>query len=541
MKDSLRDSHHQQTQLPTELSVDLSTKDEKTVGGTHEYVFEATSASDDEIKDDIYSGVNDDVLARKLALVNHALNEIGMTRYHYKLFFLNGMGYAVDSLLALLQSVTQTQINKEFNHGYSALISGNYVGLFFGALFWGFGADIIGRKLAFQITLFLCAAFSMATAGGLSYVAVCSISAVSYFMCGGNLILDAVTFLEFLPKNKQWMVTTLAMWWGVGQTLTCLIAWPLIANFSCESADHCPRSENMGWRYTFITSGGFVLLCATARALVIKMVESPKFDISNGNDENVIKSLDMVAASSGRVNPLTLERLQAVGTIQRDVSKKTLRERFQLRQSLLDSGYHLKSLFATKKLGWSTTLNFLSWALAGLAYPLFNTFLPLYLSSRGADFGDSSLNTTYKNNLIANSVSIAGPIIAGFMVEVPFLGRRGTMAVGAAVCMAFMFAYTAVRTQAQNLGISSAISVSLNVYLGVLYAYTPEVMPSRHRATGNGLSVCFNRITGSISPVVAYYANTSTSTPIYVMAVLMGVISIISMLFPYEIRGHNSV
>lgn len=40
----------------------------------------------------------DPVLARKMALVNSAIDEIGMTEFQWKLFFLNGFGYAVDSV-----------------------------------------------------------------------------------------------------------------------------------------------------------------------------------------------------------------------------------------------------------------------------------------------------------------------------------------------------------------------------------------------------------------------------------------------------------
>ncbi|KAF5103793.1 hypothetical protein D0Z03_000051 [Geotrichum reessii] len=271
------------------------------------------------------------------------------------------------------------------------------------------------------------------------------------------------------------------------------------------------------------------------------MLESPKYDIANGNDENVIRSLDIIAASSGRVNSLTLEQLQACGTVDRDTSDKTLMQKINIADALKSISFHLKGLFATKTLGFSTVLNFLSWLLIGLAYPLFTAFLPLYLESRGADFGDSSLNTTYKNNLIVNSVSIAGPMIAGFLVELPVIGRRGTMVIGALLSMTFMFAYTAVRTPAQNLGFSCAISICINIYLGTLFAYTPEVLPSAHRATGNGISVSFNRAMGAISPVVAYYSNTATSVPVYVMAGVLGALAIISMMLPYEVRGKNSV
>ena len=49
----------------------------------------------------------DPVLAKKIAAVNDAIDIIGLTPYHWKLFCLNGFGYAVDSvshrLLCLLR------------------------------------------------------------------------------------------------------------------------------------------------------------------------------------------------------------------------------------------------------------------------------------------------------------------------------------------------------------------------------------------------------------------------------------------------------
>lgn len=40
----------------------------------------------------------DPVLAKKMALANQALDQIGMTGFQWKLFYLNGFGYAVDSV-----------------------------------------------------------------------------------------------------------------------------------------------------------------------------------------------------------------------------------------------------------------------------------------------------------------------------------------------------------------------------------------------------------------------------------------------------------
>lgn len=48
---------------------------------------------------DVYdSSQIDPILSKKMALVNTAIDEIGMTPFQWKLFFFNGFGYAVDSV-----------------------------------------------------------------------------------------------------------------------------------------------------------------------------------------------------------------------------------------------------------------------------------------------------------------------------------------------------------------------------------------------------------------------------------------------------------
>lgn len=54
-----------------------------------------------ESKDVFNSSVFDPVLAKKLTLINTAIDKIGMTPFQWKLFFLNGFGYTVDSVRAL--------------------------------------------------------------------------------------------------------------------------------------------------------------------------------------------------------------------------------------------------------------------------------------------------------------------------------------------------------------------------------------------------------------------------------------------------------
>ena len=46
----------------------------------------------------------DPILAKKMHLINNAIDEIGMTPWQWRLFFLNEFGYAVDSVISFIFS-----------------------------------------------------------------------------------------------------------------------------------------------------------------------------------------------------------------------------------------------------------------------------------------------------------------------------------------------------------------------------------------------------------------------------------------------------
>lgn len=107
--------------------------------------------------------------------------------------------------------------------------------------------------------------------------------------------------------------------------------------------------------------------------------------------------------------------------------------------------------------------------------------------------------------------------------------------------MTFFFAYSAVKSPAQNLGFNCAVSVCINIYYGTLYAYTPEVFPSAHRATANGTAVALNRLMGVVSVIVATFADTTTSIPIYICAAFFGGLALVSVALPFESMGNQSI
>ncbi|KAI1035181.1 hypothetical protein LB504_005958 [Fusarium proliferatum] len=451
----------------------------------------------------------DPAFNQKMRLVNDAIDEIGWTPYHLKLFFLNGFGYAVDSMILLFQSIIATQSFREFGEkGYAnAMTIAAYVGMLTGALFWGFGADIIGRKYAFNITLFLCAVSCIIAGGMPNWPSLGFFVALLSFGAGGNLVMDTAVFLEYLPSNKQWLLTLMACWWGFGQAIAGFIAWGFMVpeRWNCVDVETCTRGNNRGWRYVMFTGGALVFFLSLLRVTVIRLRETPKYLLGVGKEEELIETFQYLATKYNRTCSLTLQDLAACGTITSAHSKN----RFSISETMI----HIRGLFGTKKMTISTASIFLSWTLIGLAYPLFYVFLPSYLASRGAVFNRSKFEI-WRNYALTNISGIPGPVVAGFMCNTK-LGRKYTMVIGALISMAFFFAYTSVKTSVQDLTFTCLIAFCINIYYGTLYAYTPEVLPSAHRATGSAIAVACNRVMGIVSAVVASEANTDTPAPLY--------------------------
>jgi hypothetical protein len=170
------------------------------------------------------------------------------------------------------------------------------------------------------------------------------------------------------------------------------------------------------------TCGAMVFVMSVARVTVIRLKETPKYLLGEGRDEEVVAGFQEMAAKYNRPCSITVEQLTACGVISGTHGKTKF--------SVEEITVHFRGLFATKQIGLSTGLIWLSWTLIGLAYPLFYVFLSSYLKTRGAQFGSTGLDDTWRNYALVNVASIFGPMLAGHMAEYNRLGRKYTMVIG---------------------------------------------------------------------------------------------------------------
>jgi hypothetical protein len=116
------------------------------------------------------------------------------------------------------------------------------------------------------------------------------------------------------------------------------------------------------------TMGGIMLLLSFLRLFFFHLYESPKYLMGRGRDADAVEVVHEVAKYNGKTSRLTLQMLKNVektaeesgqGESKMDTSAKAA----VARKLKILNWQHVKSLFATRKLAYSTTLLMIVWGM----------------------------------------------------------------------------------------------------------------------------------------------------------------------------------
>ena len=128
----------------------------------------------------------------------------------------------------------------------------------------------------------------------------------------------------------------------------------------------------MGWRYFVITMGGVALIMFLIRFVAFSIFESPQFHMGKGRDEMAVKIVHEVARRNGKTSGLTIEDLRVCDGLQGDGQGMETDNAAAIKRKLASlKGDHVRALFATKRLAFSTAAIMVVWAFIGLAFPLY--------------------------------------------------------------------------------------------------------------------------------------------------------------------------
>lgn len=174
----------------TGVEPNMTTLDAKPRHGNRDVVKTVSLDGSDSDSGDLRSALGagkDAAFLIKVDLINKEISRMGMGRFQWGLFWVSGMGWAVDNLYLQGVALVLSGVQQEFAINHVALSTLYlFVGLFLGALFWGISADILGRRFSWNLTLLFSGMFGVAAGGAQSFNSWCAVICLLGFAVGGN-------------------------------------------------------------------------------------------------------------------------------------------------------------------------------------------------------------------------------------------------------------------------------------------------------------------------------------------------------------------
>lgn len=403
--------------------------------------------------------------------VGARLERLPMTGYQRMLFGIIATAWFFDSIDLGIMTFMLGTIKAEF--GLTAaqtglVASSSFLGMFLGAASAGMLADKFGRKPVFQVSMIFWGIGSLMCGFASNVNELMAWRIVLGFGMGMEFPIGLAMVSEIVPaRSRGRYVAILEGFWPLGFITAGVVAYFALAQ--------------VGWRGIFIA-----LSIPAVFVLVIRrwVPESPRWL----EDAGRLREADQVMAGiESRVLKASGLRSLPAPEPQR-VSVTSTASRGALFAELWRGEYAKRTLML-----WSL------WFLALLGYYGLTTWLSALLQQAGYAVTKSVLYTVY-----ISLAGIPGFISAAILVEK--WGRKPTcmlMLLGSAVA-AFLYGQSAASQAPVAQLITAGLFMQFFMFgmWSVLYAYTPELYPTRSRATGSGFASSIGRIGSLVGPYI---------------------------------------
>ncbi|MCK0111700.1 MFS transporter [Ornithinimicrobium sp. F0845] len=402
------------------------------------------------------------------------LDRLPFTRKHGRLLTGSGIGWALDAMDVGLISFIMAALAAEWNLSQteqSWLASIGFVGMALGASLGGLLADRIGRRSVFALTLLVygLATGASALAGGLAVLLV--LRFIVGLGLGAELPVASTLVSEFAPARiRGRVVVVLEAFWAVGWLLAALVAYFVV-----------PYSDD-GWRWAFAIG-----LVPALYAIVIRrgLPESVRFLESKGRHdeaEAVVREFEQAAGTTYSPPVGAATETAPAGAVTATAPAPATPA----------SG--VRDLFGPVLRRRSVAL-WLTWFGVNFAYYGAFIWIPSLLYAEGF-----TLVRSFQFTLIITLAQLPGYALSALLIEV--WGRRATLATFLAGSAVAAVLFGQAESEAMLLVTGCALSMANLGAWGALYAVTPEVYPTRVRATGAGWAAAFGRIASIVAPLI---------------------------------------
>ena len=425
--------------------------------------------------------------------VDQQIENAKLSRFHYGLLALGSAIYAFTAMNVLLIAAVLTPIAKEFGITQQPLVTGlllsvGYIGMFVGALTCGALADRIGRKNTIIFTLLTMTLFTALNALAPDPVSMGVLRFIAGIGLGGALPQPGVYVSEYVPaKYRGRFLGLTEAAWVYGALLSLVFPFVLFPMF--------------GWRLTFLVA---LIPLVLVPLVYFFAPESLRYLQCMGRRDEALSLL-----RKHRLIPVDFKGDLAATPVEKQGIHKTLRE--------------IWSQTFRKR----TAMLWVSWAVLVYTYHGIFTWLPTFYSS--------TLGFTVVKSIqwvaVVTLAQVPGYYIAALLLDrvgrkriaVVFLGAAGLGSVLLSLASSTdLILLWSVVISFFNLGAWSA-----------LYAYTPELYPTRIRGTASGAAASIGRLVGAIAPTATpllfFYGGLGAAFAAFALIHFVGAVTIAAL------------
>ncbi len=396
------------------------------------------------------------------------MERLPVTRYQKVLLAVVATAWLFDAMDIGIMSFVLGSVRREWhlNAAQAGLVgSASFVGMLVGAALAGIFADRWGRRPVLQWSMVVWGAASFLCAAATSFHALIVWRVVLGVGMAMEFPVAQTIAAEFMPARERGRtVALLEGVWPIGFVLSGLLAWWVL-----------PR---WGWRGAFVALGVPAVFLLIVRRVV---PESPRWLESKGRMDEARALMAGIEAKVARAFGAALPDVVETAEVDEPCGPGGI--------SALWRGQYARR----------TAMLWLLWFFALLGFYGLTTWLSALLQQAG--FGVAS---SVEYTLLISLAGIPGFLTAAWLVEA--WGRKPTCVltlVGSA-SMAFLYGRAVGHGggPAEFIPFGLAMQFFMFGMWSVLYAYTPELYPTRCRATGVGIASSVGRLGSLIGPAM---------------------------------------
>jgi putative MFS transporter len=399
------------------------------------------------------------------AAIAGRLERLPLTSYQRGIFIIIATAWFFDSLDLGALTFVLGSIKAEFalDAAHAGLLSSmSFVGMFLGASSAGLLADRFGRTKVFQVSMIFWGLGSI-FCGLAPSVELLGIARILLGFGMGMEFPCAQSMLsEIMPaKNRGRYIAYLEGFWPIGFIASGLLCYAVLSFAT--------------WRWVFIIEGLPAIFVLVVRR---KVPESPRWLAARGHTADAERVMAGIEAQ--------VQRRLPAGTV------LPTPKPFVTLPASTAGGF--PALFAGAQ-GKRTIMLWCLWFFALLGFYGLTTWLGALLQQKGFAVTKSVFYT-----VLISLAGVPGFLTAAWLLE--RLGRKATligMLLGSAMAAYF---YGTSATVGALIGFGLCMQFCQFGMWSVLYAYTPELYPTRIRATGAGFASAIGRLGSLLGPYV---------------------------------------